>query len=244
MEVIRSAQNALVKRIVKLKQKKYRDEYSQFFTEGYRNVADTCAARPKSVVAVVFDERGYAEHGGEFADFPAHVVDSAVFAKMSDTESSQGVLSVNAIPPSAPPTDGAIVLLDRVRDPGNVGTILRSCCAFGYGAALIGCADVYSPKVVRSAMSAVLKCNISVDVAAEEIKAAGYELICADMDGESVVSAKKPSGRYCIVIGNEADGVSADIKRLCDRTVCVPQRNIESLNAGVAASILMYALNN
>lgn len=244
MEVIRSAQNALIKRVVKLKQKKYRDEFSQFFTEGYRNVSDTCAARPNSVVAVVFSERGYAEHGGEFADFPSYAVDDAVFAKITETECSQGVLSVNAIPPSAPPSDRAIVLLDRVRDPGNVGTILRSCCAFGYGAVLNGCADVYSPKVVRSAMSAVLKCNISIGVAAAEIKASGYELVCADMDGVSVVCAEKPRGRYCIVIGNEADGVSAEIKELCDRTVSVPQRNIESLNAAVAAGILMFALNN
>ena len=244
MEVICSAQNGVVKRIAKLKQKKYRDELSMFFTEGYRNVSDTCAARPKDVVAVVFDERAYAARGGEFADFDTYVVDNAVFAKLTDTESSQGVLCINRLPESKPPTDGAIVLLDRVRDPGNVGTILRSCCAFGYGAVLCGCADVYSPKVVRSAMSAVLKCNISTDVTAADVKAAGYELICADMDGESVISAQKPRGKYCIVIGNEADGVDDGIKKLCDRTVSVPQRNIESLNAGVAAGILMFALNN
>ena len=76
-----------------------------------------------------------------------------------------------------------------------------------------------------------------------ELKARGFEIIAADMRGQSVTSADPPRDKFCIVIGNEANGISEEIRALADRTVSVPQRGIESLNAAVAAGILMYALS-
>lgn len=239
MEVITSLTNAIVKRVNKLKQKKYRDESGEFLVEGLRNVRDTAIGSPQSVVAVILGESAFAAHGGEFSAFPITVVSNAIIEKLSEADSSQGVLSINAMKKSEFP-DKRCVLLDRVRDPGNVGTILRTAVAAGYDVVLNGCCDVYSPKVIRSAMSAVLKCRIGMDIDVSALKATGYEIIVADMGGKDIFTVARPSGKYCIVIGNEADGVCDEIRKSADRTVAIPQSGVESLNAAVAAGIMMY----
>ena len=241
MEIITSFDNKTVKRIGKLKQKKYREEYGEFFVEGYKNVLDTCAASPNLVKYVVLSESAYGKFCEEFSDYETVVMADNVFDKIAETQNSQGVLSVNSIPDRVFPRAKACVLLDRVRDPGNVGTILRTAVACGYDVVVNNCADIYSPKVVRSAMSAIVKCNIGSDIAPSELKAHGYELIVADMRGENVFFAKH-SDKYCIVVGNEAEGVSEQIKNFADKLLAVPQENIESLNAAVAAAVMMFAL--
>ena len=241
MDIITSSDNKLVKKLNKLKQKKYRDEYGEFFVEGYKNVLDSVRARPQSVRTVILCEKS-AFFAPEFDGFETVVFSDALFDRVCETENGQGVMSVHAVPSSAFP-ERDVILLDRVRDPGNVGTILRTALAAGYDVVLDNCADAFSPKVVRSAMSAVLKCRTAFDIDVEELKRAGYEIICADMGGDNVFEADKPRGRYCIVIGNEADGISDGIKRASDRILSVPQSgDIESLNAAVAAGVMMYAL--
>ena len=241
MEVIKSSDNKTVKHIIKLKQKKYRLEFGEFFVEGYKNVLDSASAYKRGVKSIVFGERGYAEYGDRFTEFDCITVSDALFEKITETENAQGVLAVFEAPPSAFPQAPRCVLLDRVRDPGNVGTILRTAVACGYDVVLNNSADVFSPKVTRSAMSAVVKCRIGIDIPPQELKKAGYELIVADMGGESVFGARK-SEKYCLVIGNEADGVNPDITATADRVLSVPQDNMESLNAGVAAGIMMFGL--
>lgn len=243
MEIITSQSNTVVKLINKLKQKKYRDETGEFIVEGYRNVRDTAFDAPQSVKTIVLGESAYNVHGGEFSAFPITVVSDSIIEKLSEADSSQGVISINAKKQSEFPKTNC-VYLDRVRDPGNVGTILRTAVAAGYDAVLCGCCDVYSPKVVRSAMSAVLKCRIGIDIGVAELKTAGYEILVADMGGEDVFMSARPSGKYCIVIGNEADGVCEEISNIADRVVAIPQSGVESLNAAVAAGVLMFTLKS
>lgn len=231
-----------IKRINKLKQKKYREEFGEFYVEGYKNALDTCLAAPDLVRAVILSRHASEKCMDAFERFSPIVIDDIQFDKIKDTENSQGVISVHSVKATDCDLGERIVLLDRVRDPGNVGTILRTCCACGYGAVLNNCADVYSPKVARSGMSAVIKCNFALDLDIAVLKSRGYQIIAADMSGENAFTAKPIRGKYCIVIGNEADGVSADIMRVSDRVMRIPQNNIESLNAAVAAGVLMYTL--
>ena len=241
MEIVRSSDNKYVKRIAKLKQKKYRDEYGEYFVEGFKNVLDSCAACSERVKRVVMSESAYAEFGEKFTAFDVSVLADKLFDKISETQNSRGIISVNEVKPSEFPVADGCVLLDRVRDPGNVGTILRTAVACGYDVIVNDCADVYSPKVVRSAMSALAKCRIGTDIAVDDIKTAGYELIVADMRGDNVFGAAHAK-KYCVVIGNEGSGVSDEIVRAADRLLAVPQNNIESLNASVAAGVMMFAL--
>lgn len=241
MEVIKSTDNKTVKRIFKLKQKKYRDEFGEFFVEGYKNVLDSCAVRAGSVRLVVMSETAFAAHGDEFTDFDVTVLADNVYEKLSETQNSQGVMSVHVTPPPAFPSGERCVLLDRVRDPGNVGTILRTAVACGYDVVLNNCADMYSPKVIRSAMSAALKCRVGFDIEPSALKAAGYKLIVADMRGENVFESERAE-KYCIVVGNEANGVDDGIIAVADKLAALPQSNMESLNAAVAASVMMFAL--
>ncbi|MCH5155954.1 MAG: RNA methyltransferase [Clostridiales bacterium] len=241
MEVIKSADNRAVKHIAKLKDKKYRDEYNQFFAEGYKNVFDTANARPELIKNVVLSESAYSELGDKFTDFDTTVLSDIVFDKITDTKSCQGVLAVIEKPQSTHPKSDCCILLDRVRDPGNVGTILRTAVACGYDVVLNNCADVYSPKVIRSAMSAIVKCNIGIDIRPDQIQKAGYNLIVADMNGNNVFG-EKISGKYCIVVGNEAEGVSEQIIEQADKLLSLPQSNMESLNAAVAAAVMMFVL--
>ncbi|MCM1367411.1 MAG: RNA methyltransferase [Roseburia sp.] len=241
MDIITSTSNRLFKHITKLKQKKYRDESGEFYIEGARNVFDTFSAAPDSVCAIVLSERAYAEHAERVSSCEVYVMADALMDKLSDTQSCQGVISVNKIPRYEFPTGERCLLLDRVRDPGNVGTILRTAVACGYDVVLNDCADVYSPKVTRSGMSALLKCRIGANIPHGDIKNS-YELIAADIGGGDLFKTSAPRGKYCIVIGNEANGVAQEIINDCDRVISIPQSNIESLNAAVAAGIMMYTL--
>ncbi len=240
MEIITSSDNRLIKRLNKLKQKKYREIEREFYIEGYKNVLDTYSAAKSSVKEIILSESAAEKYGGAFDKIT--VISDILFSKISDTDCAQGVISINRAPEFCVPKNKRIIYLDRVRDPGNVGTVIRTACAAGYGVILDNCADVLSPKVTRSSMSAILKCEIGLDIPVDELKNGGYELISADMGGENVFSADKPSGKYCIVIGNEADGISELIKSKSDRILSIPQQGMESLNAAVAAGIMMYAL--
>lgn len=241
MEIITSSDNKIVKRIIKLKQKKYRDEFGEYFVEGVKNVSDSIAAQPDAVKTIVLGETAYRTIGERFANYRVTVLSDELMRKLTETEVGQGVLSINRMGGSVFPSADRCILLDRVRDPGNVGTILRTAVACDYDVVVNNCVDVYSPKVVRSAMSAICKCNIGFDIDVFSLKNAGYELVVADMSGANVFGA--PHGeKYCIVVGNEGDGVSADIINAADRLLSVPQHNIESLNVAVAAAVMMFAM--
>lgn len=240
MEVIISADNKTVKRLTKLKQKKYRDEWREFKVEGKKNVADTFTACPKLVKLLVLSQSA-AEFGSNFSGVPTAVLSDTLFDKVCDTQNTQGVIGVCSVPPAVFPKSNSCILLDRVRDPGNVGTILRTATACGYDVVCNNCADVYSPKVVRSAMSAIVKCNICFDIDPQELKNAGYELIASDMAGKNVFGSTRPD-KYCIAVGNEAQGISPEIMALADEVMALPQENMESLNAAVAAAVMMFAL--
>ena len=173
-------------------------------------------------------------------------VSDDVFKFLSDEKTPQGVLCRVKIPDTAPKTPtGSCLLLDGVADPGNVGTIIRTANAAGYNDVYLtsDCADVFSPKCVRSSMSGVFFTNIHVGTREEIFSAlADMPVIVADMDGENAFSFKAPE-KYALVIGNEANGVSSEIRQKAAYTVKIPMRETqESLNAGVSAGILMYLL--
>ena len=178
-------------------------------------------------------------------DQVAFEVEDRLFDSLSDTESSQGILGVFDIPESSQPAKpGFVVILDQLRDPGNLGTILRSAEAAGVQAICLppGTTDVWAPKVVRSAMGAHFRLPLlywpweAITAYVEDLT-----VFHADMDGQESLWQADFHGRTALLIGGEAEGISPEGRSLATRSVRIPMTGkTESLNAAVSASVLMF----
>ena len=159
----------------------------------------------------------------------------------------QGVLALVHMPQNkADRPQGSCLLLDRIQDPGNLGTIIRTANAAGYDELyLINCTDAYSPKAVRASMSGIFFVKIYECTAEEAFCVlSDVPLICADMNGEDIFTFTPPK-KYCLCIGNEGGGISDEVMNKSQHKVKVPMRDsCESLNAAISAGIAMYQLKN
>lgn len=235
---ISSKANPVIKKIASLSEKKYRKMYGEFLIESVKTVEE-CLNADLEVTAIVCTQ--------DLADrFPqAIVVTDELFERISTEKTPQGVLAVAKIPESsicAP--KGCCLLLDRLQDPGNLGTIIRTANAAGYGDVyLVNCTDAYSPKAVRASMGGLFHVNIHEgDYLSVFAALDGVPLLCADMDGEDVFTFDAPE-KFCLCIGNEGNGVSKTVRGAADKTVKIPMRKTcESLNAAVSAAVAMYVL--
>ncbi len=177
-------------------------------------------------------------------------VGAAVMRSLAETETPQGVVAVIALPATPLPTfdarDGFVLILDGVRDPGNVGTLIRAAAAADCDAVITmaGTADAFAPKVVRSAMGAHFRLPVVVDCdwAFTGPALAVLPSVCgADGEAPLVYDVVDWSAGCAIVIGNEDHGLSAEARRWCTATARIPMaRGVESLNASVAGAIMLY----
>lgn len=238
--VISSKENPTIKRIASLAEKKYRREYGEYLVEGVKSVNE-CISAGKEITNVVCT----AQYANRFPQ--AITVTDELFSRISTEKTPQGVLATVKIrQATAAAPAGDCLLLDRVQDPGNVGTIIRTANAAGYkDLYLVNCADPYSPKAVRASMGGIFNVNVYECTYGQAFGALeGVKIIVADMNGESVFSFRTPE-RFCLCIGNEANGVGEEVVFRSDHTVKVPmEKSCESLNAAVSAGILMYVLKN
>ncbi len=172
-------------------------------------------------------------------------VSDEVMRTMADTKTPQGILAVLRFPQSAPHESPLILVLDRLRDPGNLGSILRSAEAAGVGEVFTikGTVDVFSPKVVRGAMGAHFRLPILHDRKWDEVERQleGRQVVLADPEGELAyyeVDWTRPSA---VIVGGEAHGPGRQARELAVATVTIPMRGgAESLNAAVATSIILF----
>lgn len=239
--VITSTDNAKVQEVAKLADKKYRKFYQSYVIEGERLVRD--AIFHGAQVQNIFVSESVVEE----LDFPnAIVVSDRVFAKMSGTVNSQGVLAVAKIPQAElVEPQGNCLILDNLQDPGNIGTLIRTAVACEFtDIYAVNCADLYSPKVVRSAMSAHFCLNLhQTDDIAKVFDVASKNVILAcDMGGRNIFDCKF-DGNVALVLGNEGNGLSAYSRANANDTICLPMaNNFESLNVAVAGSVIMYQI--
>ena len=239
--VITSLDNAKIIEVAKLSDKKYRKLSGQYVIEGARLVSDALK-HGAEVISVYVRE----SDANEFNFANQTVVSDKAFAKMSDTVNSQGVLAVvkkaeNAL--TAP--TGNCLVLDGLQDPGNVGTLIRTAAACGFtDIYAVNSVDLYSPKVLRSAMSAHFCVRLHELDTVEEAFAIlqGVQIVSAHMGGENVFSAHFGK-RVALVLGNEGNGLSDYSRRHATKTVALPMANdFESLNVAVAGSVIMYQI--
>lgn len=176
--------------------------------------------------------------------------------KLSDTVTSQGILAVVSMkdhPPeqlwSQPSRQSIIVGLDGISDPGNLGTILRTCDWFGVDAALLGwnCAELYSPKVMRSAMGSIFHLPVLADVdllqTTRLARKSGFQIFVTAASGETLFGGKPVPAKSMFLFGNEARGASAEIMQEADARVSIPKfGKAESLNVAIACGVILGSL--
>lgn len=237
--VITSASNEKAKRVRKLAQKKYRDEENAFLLEGVKPVRE--AVRLGREILFLFGTESALSRIEGFSG-ETIAVSGSVYASVSDEKNPEGVLAVVKKPDTAPKKcENRCLLLDGVRDPGNLGTILRTAAAAGYKDVFLkDCADPFNPKTVRASMSGIFGVSL-YETGGDFAKYIAVPVYAADMNGADVFLTEKRD--VCIALGGEANGLSPEVKAAAEKIVSVPMEGeSESLNVSVAAGILMYAL--
>lgn len=250
MQYIQSTQNKTYKLIKSLKQKKSRTAERLFTVEGIKGSLDAIKAGA-DIRLIAIKKSLYEKLSDKLSahDSIVYVTDDAVFEPLCDTVTPEGILCV--IKMKEKNTDeisaGLYVYLDCISDPGNLGTIIRTADACGGSGVLLspGCTDLYSPKTVRSSMGSFFATDTYTAVSyseLENLKSRGFKIICASLsDLASDFKKCTYPKNSIIVIGNEANGISKECLALADETVIIPiSGSAESLNASVAAGILMY----
>lgn len=250
MREIRSKDNKIWKRCEQLMMRKYRDRSGLYLIEG-ENLLDEAIRNHVRIETVLVREDCQKALPPEAAD-KAFLLDARLFDKLAQTVTSQGILAVVAkaevrkedfigLPGSN------FIVLDRLQDPGNIGTILRTADAAGYRLAILmkGTADVYAPKVVRAATGSLFRMPVVSMASTEELveftRAAGKKLTATCLDAQRCYYDEDLTHDIALVIGNEGSGVAPALIESSELRIKIPmQGNIESLNAAVAAGVLMY----
>ncbi|MBQ9085927.1 MAG: RNA methyltransferase [Clostridia bacterium] len=266
-EIITSRQNPRIKFLCGLAEKKKRRQLEMFRFDGIKLLREAllCGIRPEAVfVRVPLGEEvdtllrfGVTE--GLLREENIVYVSDSVFEKLSEEKSPEGVITVSrflthlhrsASDSPMPGGEERLLIVEALRDPGNLGTVMRSCAALGIDRLIISsdCAELYNPKTVRSTMGALFRLP-TVEVAAEDLshwigilRQSGRRVFAAALreDAISIGSFSLQKGD-CFVIGNEGHGLSEDTISACDGCAVIPMREgNESLNAAAAASICIW----
>jgi len=226
--------------IKNLKDKKYKKENGLFIVEGNKFCRDLLNSNIEIVYTITSDKN--------LVGFPnIEIVSEKMLSSLATTKTNQSIICVCKVKEHNIESVGNSLILDNLQDPGNVGTLVRSALAFGFNDIyLVGGADPYSEKVIRSSVGTILNARLHI-LDFETIKQNKNKIadlfIVADMDGEPINKIHLPKSRLAVIIGNEGQGVSDDFIHLSNTKIAIPMKPcVESLNAGVAGSIIMQKL--
>lgn len=252
MKTITSKDNQLYKLCNRLTSRKYRDSYGQFLVEGEKVIRDAVQAGQKLVT--VLAEEGYPLEKEQFT-CPCVFVEKRLFASLAQTTTTQGILAIvekeklqrDEFCKKINEKSGNVILLDRLQDPGNIGTIIRTADAAGYSGVMTikGTADLYAPKIVRATAGSLFRMPVYAADSPQEavaiLEAAGKTILATGFHTDLYyydVDMKRDIG---LIIGNEGNGISDELMQQAHKIIKIPMDGeIDSLNASVAAGILMY----
>ena len=252
LSMITSADNPKIKQARALLGRRGREQQARCLAEGVRLIEDALRAGIHPALIFYLPEarqlaraESLLQAAGE-AGVPLWELSAEVFGTLSDTVTSQGVLAVVPIPQPIPPTQPTLILVpDQIRDPGNLGTILRSAEAAGVDLVLLapGSADPWNPKVLRAGMGAHFRLPLRTEKSWDGIAGhlAGRPLWLADAHGDYLYDEMDWTQPCALAIGGETAGFSREIRSLSKGRVAIPmQGGAESLNAAMAATILLF----
>lgn len=235
------------KKLRKLTQKKYREESRLFVVEGTRAVAD--AAQSNALTEILVTARYAALHDLPQTDIPVYTVEDKLLCELCDTRSPQGIAGIARYVhhDGAPQNAGFYLFLDDLADPGNLGTILRTADAVACDGVILTAdtVELYNPKTVRATMGSLFHLPIyrvsDKERALKQLKSLGCPVIASALDGAVDYRHAGLDQNCVIVVGNEAHGVCDLVLDLSDHRVKIPMPGrSESLNAAVAAALLLY----
>lgn len=240
MEIITSLENKKIKKLSKLLLKKYRDEEEMFLVEGEHLVEEALKA------GVLLEVIKCEDYINDF-DVPTTIVSYDVIKKLSNTLNPQKVIGV-CKKIEEKEIGNKVVILEDLQDPGNLGTIIRSSVAFNVDTIVVSdkTVDVYNDKVLRSSEGMLFHINIvkrNIDAFINELHKNNYKVLGTKVDGGKNLKDIQVDERFAIIMGNEGAGVSSNILDKCDEFLYIPMNSLcESLNVGVATSIILYEL--
>ena len=242
--LITSLDNDKVKKYIKLKEKKYRDKTGEFIVEGSHLVLEAfkhglireLILEKEEVFPIGFDNIVY---------LPMDIIN-----KISSVETPQTVMALCSKKEESDVLGEHILLVDDVQDPGNLGTIIRSAVAFNIDTVVLGnnTVDLYNPKTVRSTQGMFFHINVirrDLEDVISKLKEEAIPVYGTLVEhGDDVRELKeKDKERYALIVGNEGNGVRKELTDMCDKNLYIKMNSdVESLNVGVAASILLYEL--
>ena len=238
--IITSVNNERIKNLVRLKDKKYRDKMGLFFIEGLDIIEEAYKA---GVLKELYVLEGY---DNPYSDIECVNVTYEVMKKISDMESVSEYYGV-CEKKKEMELGKRLILLDGIQDPGNLGTIIRSAVAFNFDTVVLSrdCVDMYNSKVLRSTKGMIFNKNVIVrDLGTFIDSISEYTIYGTDVTCGKDIRDKDIPMYIAIVIGNEGKGISEMIHDKCDKFIYIDMNDkCESLNAGVASSIIMYEVN-
>lgn len=240
MEMLESPENPKVRRLVQLlDDKKTRLEEKKVLLEG-RKLIEEASHACKGTIYTTLKET-------IIPGWQHIIISEKIAKKLSRTERSENIFAEVPLPPESEMLEFPLIALDAVADPGNMGTLLRTACAFGYKGVILlpDSVDPFNPKVLRSSKGALFKLAYK-QADWNELKALSQQnqlrLLGADLQGKAAEAIE--GNRFVLILGNEGRGLSDEGKKVTEKIALPMKGDMESLNVAVAGGILMYLLTN
>jgi len=246
---IESKNNNLFKEIKKLKEKKHRIKSNKYLIEGLRFVEEAIKSKV-SIDSIIFTESFKEKNPELFLKINENIkliqMNEALLKQLCSTENPQGIVGVINMQNKELKSGELVVLVDKVQDPGNMGTIIRTAHAAGAAGIVMtkGTVDIYNDKTLRSTMGSIFYIQIVEDDSLDFVKSLkkeGYKLVVSSLQGKNNFFEENLQGKVMIAVGNEGNGVSDEVYDIADIKVKIPMPGeAESLNVAVATSIMIY----
>ena len=247
MKELTSVNNDLIKFVSSLSQKKYRDESGLFVVEGEKSLE--AALKTDYTVKYIFTTDENIKILKQVKNSEIYLVNDKIMKKISTTESIPSVLCViEKKKILVSDKFSKILLLENIKDCGNLGTIIRSAVAFEIDSIILlgDCCDLYSPKTIRASVGTFFKMNVLEYKSSEEIAKIfkDYTLISTNLHKKSDIKLNEIKGKFILMFGSEADGLSRETTDICSKNFVLPiSSSVESLNLATAVSIILYEIS-
>ena len=249
MKFIQSTDNKYIKLVKSLQQGKYRQKYSMFFDEGIKNIELSLKSNYHMNFAIAredfIDNPLIKQLEYKLGENKVLVLSEKLFSTISDTVNSQGIIAVFDMKKYEDIKSDKVLILDKIQDPGNIGTIIRTAESFSINTIFYtkGTADIFSPKVVRSTMGSIYFVNFLRLDDLTKLKSDGYRIYASCLENSISAKGAFTDEKIALILGNESVGVSQDLIMQSDKKIKIDMTgNAQSLNVSTAGAILIYEM--